>query len=130
MAQSLGQYRLGVGTMWNARTFATVRAKLWGFTSPLFNLLLNHLVALTAGLFELSLVENLNLAPTIVDKTCLLKDASGDSDIPCDPIRCAKGIQCGVSPAHLGGKILHFFDKPADILPWMIHLQNTVLVAP
>jgi hypothetical protein len=93
-------------------------------------LLLNYFVALTAGLFELSLVENLNLAPTIVDKTCLLKDASGDSDIPCDPIRCAKGIQCGVSPAHLGGKILHFFDKPADILPWMIHLQNTVLVAP
>src|SRR4029078_5804594 len=72
MAQSLGQYRLGVGTMWNARRVSTVRAKLWGFTSPLFNLLLNHLVALTAGLFELSLVDSLNLAPTIVVQNCLI----------------------------------------------------------
>jgi len=64
--------------MCGTRTFDTVREELWRFASPLFNLLLNHLVALTAGLFELSLVENLNLTPTIVDKTCLLQHASGD----------------------------------------------------
>jgi len=42
-----------------------------------FQFAAESLVALTAGLFELSLVENLNLTPTIVDKTCLLQHASG-----------------------------------------------------
>jgi len=36
-------------------------------------LLLDYFVALTAGLFELCLVENLNLAPAIVNKTCFLQ---------------------------------------------------------
>ena len=60
--------------------FATVRLDLWRFATPFFNLLLDYFVALTAGLFELFLVENLDLSPAVVDKARLLQDASGDRD--------------------------------------------------
>ena len=62
--------------------FGRNRAILWElflrFASPLFNLLLNDFVTLTAGLLKLLLIENFNLAAAIVNQTCLLQDAGSD----------------------------------------------------